>query len=486
MEENKLSSLVLLGMVAIVAIVAIVVMSGGKITGAVPGGQTSCDQIYNQYVSHGCLDNPDGPECPGLANAYANTPQCQGTLGYCGNGIVDVGEECDVTGCSLGYTCNSECVCESTGPQYFCIDTDGGNYPLVPGTVTITDNVSFWFSNPDECIIGSNQLKEYYCASGNSQTPNSTTAPCPTGYQCVGGGLTNPAYCAPLYVEGTVQLFMDDVAMTAEDLYVLEVIQDGSSDTWMNVNSDGTVSFRFYPCESEACTDVRLAVSIFWKDPVPAGTKVTYVFTDLKGANNLPLLDTAFITTFDPTAKEYGFIGDPATKLDLRTQTIELNTPYNFYTSFDHEGWSGPGLWLIEGVTWPTAEKANILTAGDCGGSGNSYMLSTQSDLDTIYPRKIIVIGKLGISWGVGTTGNECGNYWDGATYVTSSEYTDTVYEKSLIVVGGSSHGPFSVFTTSQVGAGGQYSTFQKYKEHASDDAECVQGTTTYYKYVLC
>ena len=34
----------------------------------------------------------------------------------CGNGILESGEQCDVSGCSSGKVCTAQCVCESSIP----------------------------------------------------------------------------------------------------------------------------------------------------------------------------------------------------------------------------------------------------------------------------------------------------------------------------------------------------------------------------------
>ena len=134
--------------------------------------------------------------CSTLTNktgAYCSTPSA-----VCGNNVTESGEVCDQnnvdgqTCASQGFSggilrCNADCQSFDTSGCWTnsCSDTDGGNVPLVEGTVSGSSYGSA-YSYTDICY-SSTKLTEHYC-NGNLRTQtlvncanNVTTTTCSNG-----------------------------------------------------------------------------------------------------------------------------------------------------------------------------------------------------------------------------------------------------------------------------------------------------------------
>jgi hypothetical protein len=128
------------------------------------------------------------------------------------------------------------------------------------------------------------------------------------------------------------------------------------------------------------------------------------------------------------------------------------------------------------------------------------YALSGFSDLHDLAggrsPFVGLTRGKSKGSWALGTTGNECGNYYDGLEYTASANYTGSVFGRTCFFAETSdgNNGLKDITTDIWiVGAnpnGKKFDTIAQYKEDpVNDDGTCVDDgngvSTTYFKYSM-
>jgi len=171
-------------------------------------GSTYCggdSNVYRDYRTYSCTTSGGCGTCGTQTTPQLNTTctngctsgVCNAPAAICGNNVTESGEVCDQdnmggqTCASQGFSggilgCNSDCGSFVTSGCYTnsCSDTDGGNVPLVQGTVS-GNNSGYPYSFTDNCLSGT-QLQEFRC-SGTSRTSssvncnNNVTTVCSTG-----------------------------------------------------------------------------------------------------------------------------------------------------------------------------------------------------------------------------------------------------------------------------------------------------------------
>ena len=151
------------------------------------------NNMYSSYIN--CVSN--------TTNQCVNGA-CVLSPAFCGNNIVESGEVCDGTNlngqtcASQGFSggtlgCSSDCGSYETSGCYnnTCSDTDGGDAPLVQGTVSGSyQNVEY--NNTDACFTGT-MLTEYICM-GKLNTY--ITVNCATGNNATGSNATGTNSCS--------------------------------------------------------------------------------------------------------------------------------------------------------------------------------------------------------------------------------------------------------------------------------------------------
>jgi hypothetical protein len=107
-------------------------------------------------------------------------------------------------------------------------------------------------------------------------------------------------------------------------------------------------------------------------------------------------------------------------------------------------------------------------------------------------PWLFVTTGRPGESFNFTTSGNECGNYdSDGlGTYTASIRFSGTGSYKTVVWLdlkagnAGKNDRMEQVIGAASMSNGVRCATITQYKEDLDDDAECVQGGLTYYKYI--
>jgi cysteine-rich repeat protein len=161
-----------------------------------PGEQ--CDGANRSITSCSGFDRFTGGVLSCTSRCLYNTTLCTGTSGgTCGDGIIQVGEQCDgnnwtpITGCSnFSFTsgvlsCSPQCIFNTTlcllSPPPTCTDSDGmnttnrGNITISPPPAVLYDSCSNGTAPVASCTGPTCFLTEYAC---NGATPNSTNYTC--------------------------------------------------------------------------------------------------------------------------------------------------------------------------------------------------------------------------------------------------------------------------------------------------------------------